>query len=64
MENLRTELDLVKFAFQMTHVFQNYGPGVRYIHFSHGGKDTQYWAGWYGIRVTNSCIEICPAADT
>uniref|UniRef100_A0A4W6DL52 F-box protein 6, tandem duplicate 2 n=2 Tax=Lates calcarifer TaxID=8187 RepID=A0A4W6DL52_LATCA len=49
---------------QMTHVFQNYGPGVRYIHFSHGGKDTQYWAGWYGIRVTNSCIEICPAADT
>ncbi|KAL7397884.1 hypothetical protein ABVT39_001264 [Epinephelus coioides] len=49
---------------QMTHVFRNYGPGVRYIRFTHGGKDTQYWAGWYGIRVTDSCVEICPAMDT
>ncbi|XP_022619047.1 F-box only protein 6-like [Seriola dumerili] len=49
---------------QMTHVFQNYGPGVRYIRFTHGGKDTQFWAGWFGIRVTDSCVEICPAADT
>ncbi|XP_073326938.1 F-box only protein 6-like [Pagrus major] len=49
---------------QMTHVFQNYGPGVRYIRFTHGGKDTQFWAGWYGIRVTDSCVEICPAVDT
>ncbi|XP_073326943.1 F-box only protein 6-like [Pagrus major] len=49
---------------QMTHVFQNYGPGVRYIRFTHGGKDTQFWKGWYGIRVTESCVEICPAKDT
>lgn len=49
---------------QMTHVFQNYGPGVRYISFMHGGKDTQFWAGWYGIRVTDSRVEICPAMDT
>ncbi|XP_029290850.1 F-box only protein 6-like [Cottoperca gobio] len=49
---------------QMTHVFQNYGPGVRYISFTHGGKDRQYWAGWYGIRITDSCVEICPALDT
>ncbi|XP_074499701.1 F-box only protein 6-like [Sebastes fasciatus] len=49
---------------QMTHVFQNYGPGVRYIRFIHGGKDTQFWAGWYGIRLTDSCVEICPAMDT
>ncbi|XP_033484301.1 F-box only protein 6-like [Epinephelus lanceolatus] len=49
---------------QMTHVFQNYGPGVRYIRFTHGGKDTQYWKGWYGIRLTDSCVEICPAMDT
>lgn len=46
---------------EMTHVFQDYGPGVRYIRFTHGGKDTQFWAGWYGIRVTDSCVEICPA---
>nr|XP_057907204.1 F-box only protein 6-like [Doryrhamphus excisus] len=49
---------------QITHMFQNYGPGVRYIRFTHGGKDTQFWAGWYGIRLTDSCVEICPAVDT
>ncbi|XP_019205681.1 F-box only protein 6 isoform X1 [Oreochromis niloticus] len=49
---------------QMIHVFRDYGPGVRYIRFRHGGKDTQYWAGWYGIRVTDSSVEICPAVDT
>ncbi|XP_051518640.1 F-box only protein 44-like [Myxocyprinus asiaticus] len=48
---------------QMTHVFKDYGPGVRFIRFTHGGKDTQYWAGWYGIRITNSSVEICPAAE-
>ncbi|XP_056304750.1 uncharacterized protein LOC130216879 [Danio aesculapii] len=45
---------------QMTHVFKNYGAGVRFISFTHGGKDTHYWAGHYGIRVTNSSVEICP----
>ncbi|XP_065142204.1 F-box only protein 44-like [Paramisgurnus dabryanus] len=48
---------------QMTHVFKNYGPGVRFIRFTHGGKDTKSWAGWYGIRVINSNVEICPAAQ-
>ncbi|XP_034551079.1 F-box only protein 6-like [Notolabrus celidotus] len=49
---------------QMTHVFRDYGQGVRFIRFTHGGKDTQFWAGWYGIRVTDSSVEICPAGDT
>ncbi|XP_017566384.2 F-box only protein 6-like isoform X1 [Pygocentrus nattereri] len=48
---------------QMTHVFSDYGPGVRYVRFTHGGKDTQFWAGWYGIRVTNSSVEIYPAEE-
>uniref|UniRef100_A0A8C1KQ96 Zgc:114081 n=1 Tax=Cyprinus carpio TaxID=7962 RepID=A0A8C1KQ96_CYPCA len=39
---------------QMTHVFKDYGPGVRFIRFTHGGVDTQFWSGWFGIRVTNS----------
>ncbi|TRY89875.1 hypothetical protein DNTS_030352 [Danionella cerebrum] len=46
---------------QMTHVFREFGSGVRFIRFTHGGKDTQFWAGHYGIRVTNSSVEICPA---
>ncbi|KAM3872060.1 F-box only protein 6-like [Diretmus argenteus] len=48
---------------QVTHVFKNYGPGVRYVHFIHGGRDTQFWAGWYGIRVTDSRVEICPSVE-
>ncbi|KAA0706921.1 F-box only protein 6 [Triplophysa tibetana] len=48
---------------QVTHVFELYGPGVRFIRFTHGGQDTQFWAGWYGIRVINSSVEICPAAE-
>ncbi|KAI4823659.1 hypothetical protein KUCAC02_012236 [Chaenocephalus aceratus] len=47
----------------MAHVFKNYGPGVRYVIFTHGGRDTQFWAGWYGIRLTESCVEICPAVN-
>ncbi|CAL8367353.1 unnamed protein product [Lota lota] len=48
---------------EITHVFRNYGPGVRYVNFVHGGKDKQFWKGWYGVRVTDSCVEICPPED-
>lgn len=48
---------------KLVYVFRDYGPGVRYIRFIHGGKDTQFWQGWYGIRVVDSCVEICPAVD-
>uniref|UniRef100_A0A3Q3A239 F-box only protein 6-like n=2 Tax=Kryptolebias marmoratus TaxID=37003 RepID=A0A3Q3A239_KRYMA len=46
---------------QMTHIFQNYGPGVRYIRFIHGGKDTRFWKGFFGVHITQTCVEICPA---
>ncbi|XP_072464965.1 F-box only protein 44-like [Notamacropus eugenii] len=45
---------------EVFYTFSNYPPGVRYIHFQHGGKDTQFWAGWYGPSVTNSSITISP----
>lgn len=45
---------------EVSHTFSDYPPGVRHIVFQHGGKDTQYWAGWYGPRVTNSSIIISP----
>ncbi|KAM5142171.1 F-box only protein 6-like [Mantella aurantiaca] len=45
---------------QTTYRFSDYGPGVRYVHFQHGGMDTQFWAGWYGIRVTNSSVTVEP----
>lgn len=47
-------------SLQISHTFSNYPAGVRYIWFQHGGQDTQFWAGWYGIRVTNSSITIGP----
>lgn len=43
---------------EISHTFSDYPPGVRYILFQHGGKDTQFWKGWYGPRVTNSSIII------
>lgn len=43
---------------QVSYTFSDYPRGVRYILFQHGGSDTQYWAGWYGPRVTNSSIVV------
>ncbi|RVE72417.1 hypothetical protein OJAV_G00042730 [Oryzias javanicus] len=43
---------------QIKHTFSGYGPGLRFISFEHGGKDTKYWKGWYGVRVTGSSVTI------
>ncbi|XP_074074561.1 F-box only protein 6-like [Macrotis lagotis] len=45
---------------EVSYTFSNYPSRVRYIHFQHGGKDAQFWAGWYGPGVTNSSIIIGP----
>ncbi|XP_043387642.1 F-box only protein 44 isoform X1 [Chelonia mydas] len=45
---------------EISYTFHNYKAGVRHILFKHGGQDTQFWAGWYGCRVTNSSITIEP----
>lgn len=39
-------------------VFRDYGPGVRYVSYLHKGKDTQFWAGHYGARITNSTVTV------
>ncbi|CAF1074498.1 unnamed protein product [Brachionus calyciflorus] len=43
---------------KFTHVLKDYSSDVRYILFQHGGNDTQYWAGHYGIKVTNSAMRL------
>ncbi|KAF6728574.1 F-box only protein 2 [Oryzias melastigma] len=43
---------------QMSYTFSGYGPGLRFISFEHGGKDTKYWHGWFGVRVTGSSVTI------
>ncbi|KAG7267489.1 hypothetical protein CRUP_023143 [Coryphaenoides rupestris] len=40
------------------HVFFRYGPGLRFISFQHGGQDTKFWEGWYGVRVTGSLVTL------
>jgi len=42
----------------VTHVFQNYGTGVRYIFFIHGGKDTIFWKGHYGAAIRDTTVVI------
>ncbi|XP_045148641.1 uncharacterized protein LOC101644532 [Echinops telfairi] len=41
---------------QVTHLFSNVEMGVRYVFFEHRGRDTQFWAGHYGARITNSSV--------
>ncbi|KAM3829427.1 F-box only protein 27 [Vipera latastei] len=43
---------------KVTHAFRRYGCGVRYVRFRHRGKDTRFWAGHYGARVTSSSVVI------
>lgn len=43
---------------QMSHSFSDYGPGLRFISFEHGGQDSKYWDGWFGVRVTGSSVSV------
>nr|XP_060615070.1 F-box only protein 2 [Anolis sagrei ordinatus] len=45
---------------EITHTFSDYGPGVRFVRFEHGGQDTCFWKGWYGARVTHSSVTVEP----
>uniref|UniRef100_A0A8C9JGM5 F-box protein 27 n=1 Tax=Panthera tigris altaica TaxID=74533 RepID=A0A8C9JGM5_PANTA len=45
-------------CFQVTHVFSDIKIGVRFVSFEHWGQDTQFWAGHYGARVTNSSVVV------
>ncbi|KAM9323935.1 F-box only protein 27-like [Gastrophryne carolinensis] len=49
---------------QVYHEFHGYGSGVRYVNFTHRGKDTKFWKGHYGARITNSSVKLkCNIAD-
>ncbi|XP_028825133.1 F-box only protein 2-like [Denticeps clupeoides] len=43
---------------KVSHTFLGYGPGLRFVSFEHGGKDSQFWDGWYGVRVTRSSVTV------
>lgn len=41
-----------------SHVFENYGAGLRKINFLHGGMDKSFWAGHYGSKMAGACISV------
>lgn len=43
---------------QFEHEFKNYGKGLRKIKFSHGGQDSQFWAGHYGSKMAGACVRM------
>ncbi|XP_028825132.1 F-box only protein 2-like [Denticeps clupeoides] len=43
---------------EVRHTFSDYGPGLRLISFEHGGQDTKFWDGWFGVRVTGSSVKV------
>ncbi|XP_077284435.1 F-box only protein 6-like [Arctopsyche grandis] len=43
---------------EVHHSFDSYGPGVRYVVFSHVGNDLQFWSGHYGSKMACARVEI------
>jgi V8-like Glu-specific endopeptidase len=41
--------------------FSNYGPGIRFIYFEHGGLDAQQYAPQYGLKLTGAEADIAIA---
>lgn len=42
----------------LSHSFSSYGTGVRYVYFKMGGKDSEYWAGNYGIALDDASLTV------
>lgn len=49
---------------QQQHVFSSYGSGLRYIYFEDGGKDREYWAGYYGTRLDAAYVYVSSVAPS
>ena len=43
---------------RFSHTFSAYGSGVRYVEFWDKGKDTQFWAGYYGSKMAAAVVKI------
>jgi hypothetical protein len=49
---------------KQSHSFNNYGPGLRYIYFGDGGKDTVRWDGNYGAHFDDAFVNVATNAVT
>lgn len=59
-ENIVTQQQVGRQWKQVCHTFENYPEGVRYIRFKHFGRDTQFWAGYYGAKMAGGIVRIPP----
>lgn len=48
----------LSFPTQVSHVFTNFGKGIRYVSFEQYGRDTRSWVGHYGTLVTHSSVRV------
>jgi len=44
--------------YQLAHTFTDYGPGLRYIYWEDGGKDSEFWGGHYGAKLDAASLTI------
>lgn len=42
---------------KLEHVFRDYPQGVRFIQFEDYGKDTNYWQGYYGAKLSGATVK-------
>jgi hypothetical protein len=42
----------------VSHTFVGYEPGVRYVRWEDGGKDSEFWLGHYGAVMRNAVLKI------
>jgi F-box protein 6 len=42
--------------FEVSHSFTDYGPGLRTITIRDGGRDSESWAGHYGVRIDDASV--------
>ncbi len=47
--------------FELRHPFRAYGPGLRFIVFSDGGYDSEFWGGFYGMRFDDAWVSLTNA---
>jgi hypothetical protein len=40
------------------HTFRNFSANIGYVYFYHEGKDCQFWAGHYGVKVTDTSVKL------
>lgn len=58
-KEIREERDASGDWFHVSESFSGYGPGVRFVEYTHGGQDNCNWAGHYGAKISCSSLVVC-----